>query len=352
MADADRRPSAAVKQRRKKQLPVKEDLLQNTTSYAFFQAIRLLRYFAGREGMHDDERFLNENLRIRPHLSLAFPGTDMTDMQEVRDEDEGILQYHITATFLEMYGSSSPLPTFYTEDLLGDANEDITVVQDFLNIINTPLYPLFIRSWSKYRLMIKVLDEREQAYLERLYCLCGLGLPELRKEIQHPYRLLRYIGLFTQWPRSALGLKTLLSDALGGVPVDVEPCKHRRVRIPDDQRLQLGVQGNMLGEEAVLGELVDDRLGKIAIHIGPMNAHDYHDNLPGTDRYDWIVQLIRLYLVEPLTCELRYSMIPEEARQVKLGGFTWAAVGYDTWLYSSAIPPEAAATFQVTEFTL
>jgi len=351
MADADRRSSAAVK-RKPKALPVKQDLIENTPGYSFFQAIRLLRFFAGREGMKDDERFLNENLRVRPQLSLGFPGTDMTNMREVRDDDEGVLQYHITATFLGLYGSSSPLPTFYTEDLLDDQNEDLDVVRDFVDIVNTPLYPLIIRAWSKYRLSIKVLDEREPDYLERLYCLCGLGLPELREGIQHPYRLLRYTGLFTQWPRSALGLKTLLSDALGGVPVDVEPCKRRRVRIPDDQRLQLGVQGNALGEDAVLGELVDDRLGKIAVHIGPMHAEDYHATLPNTDRYEWVIQLIRLYLVEPLTCELEFSMIPEDTRHAELGGFTWAALGLDTWLYSSEIPEQAKATFQVTEFTL
>lgn len=351
MADEDRRPPAAVK-RKQAALPVKQDLLEKTPAYSFFQAIRLLRYFAGREGMQDDERFLNENLRVRPQLSLAFPGTDMADMLEVRDDDEGILQYHITATFMGLYGSSSPLPTFYTEDLLDDLTEDLDVVRDFIDIVNIPLYPLIIRAWTKYRLLIKVLDEREPDYLERLYCLCGLGLPELREDIQHPYRLLRYTGLFSQWPRSALGLKTLLSDALGGVPVDVEPCKHRRVRIPDDQRLQLGMQGNSLGQDSVLGELVDDRLGKIAIHIGPMNADDYHDTLPGTDRYEWIIQLIRLYLVEPLTCQLEYSMIPEETRHAELGGFTWAQLGHDTWLYSSQVPREARATFQVTEFTL
>lgn len=349
MADADRRPPAAVTLK-EKQLSIKEDLLEHTPAYSFFQAVRLLRYFAGREGMQDDERFLAENMRVRPQLSLAFPGTDMADMQEVRDKHT--LQYHITATFLGLYGSSSPLPTFYTEELLDDDSDDVHVVRDFIDIINTPLYPLIIRTWTKYRLMIKVLDESEPQYLERLYCLCGLGLPQLRDEIQHPYRLLRYTGLFSQWPRSAMGLKTLLSDALGGVPVDVEPCKHRRVRIPEDQRLVLGEQNNSLGDESVLGELVDDRLGKIAVHIGPMHAEDYKITRPGTDRYEWIVQLIRLYLVEPLTCELELSMIPEEVCHTELGEFNWATLGFDTWLFSSPIPEQAKATFQVMEFTL
>lgn len=367
MADADRRPPAAVKQPAKKksaqpkkkelagkpareQFSIKKDLLENTPAYSFFQAIRLLRYYAGREGMRDDERFLSENLRVRPDMSLGFPGTDMTDMREERDEDS--LQYHITATFLGLYGASSPLPTFYTEELLDDANEDVDVVRDFIDIVNIPLYPLLIRAWTKYRAMIKVVDEQDKDYIERMFCLCGFGMPELRAKVKHPNQLLRYIGLFTQWPRSAMGLATMLSDALGKVPVDVEPCVHRRVCIPEDQRLQLGIVNNVLGEEAVLGEMVDDRLGKIKVRIGPMDATKYHDCLPGTDRYEWIVQLIQLYLVEPLECDIELVVQPEEVHCVQLGNMSWSALGLDTWSFSSESPGLAEAIFHPRENTL
>ena len=350
MADADRRQTPALSP--DSTLPsIKEDLLQKTPAYAFFQAVRLLRYFAGREGMQDELRFLNDTLRVRPALSLAFPGTDMTDMQELCTEDECI-RYRITATFLGLYGSSSPLPTFYTEELLDDASDDVSVVRDFIDIVNTPLYPLLIRAWTKYRLLIKLVEEHDQDYLERLFCLCGLGLPELRNRIMRPIRLLRYIGLFSQWPRSALGLQTLLSDSLGGVPVDVEPCTLQKVRIPDDQRFSLGQENNCLGEDAVVGELVEDRLGRITVRIGPMSAEDYHQCLPGSDRYEWIVQLIRLYLVQPLSCNLQLVMRPAEAQNAQLGGTTWSALGLDTWVFSTLQPERAEAPFQIEEFTL
>lgn len=350
MADTDRRPPAALANGASKQLSIKDDLLQNTPAFSFFQAIRLLRYFAGREGMHDDERFLNDNLRIRPDLSLGFPGTDITLLHETRDDTS--FKYHIEATFLGLYGASSPLPTFYTEELLDDESEDTSVVRDFVDIVNTPLYPLLIRAWTKYRMLIKVVDENDQDYLERLFCLCGVGLPELRENVQHPRKLLRYIGLFSQWPRSALGLETLLSDALGNVEVHVEPCVQRRVPIPEDQRIILGSENNQLGEDAVLGTLVDDRLGMIAVNIGPLPAEDYHACLPGTDRYEWIVQLIRMYLVEPLACRLVLVMAPDEVRHAALGSFTWGALGLDTWVYSSDVPGQAHASFHIQEFTL
>ena len=50
-------------------------------------------------------------------------------------------------------------------------------------------------------------EEKSPQDLERLYCLVGLGEKKLQQEALEPYRLIRYLGLFTQFPRSALGLK-------------------------------------------------------------------------------------------------------------------------------------------------
>ncbi len=357
MADARGRSLAPVSAN-----PLRQDLLDNPQRYGFFQAIRLLRLFACREGGCDDARFLNDNLRIRPDLSLAFPGTDMTDLSEERDDDQDEApRYHITATFLELYGSASPLPTFYTEELLDDASDDNTVVRDFVDIVNSPLYPLIIRAWSKYRLPIKVLDEEAEEYLERLFCLAGLGLPELRKKLPNPLKLLRYIGLFSQWPRSPMGLRTLLADAVGlensdpldgPVPVEVTPCVRRCVAIPMEQRCSLGVQNNELGEDAICGEKVQDRLGKITVHIGPLNEELYHACLPGSPIFHWISVLIRLYLLQPLDCDLELKVEPTEARTARLGTGKWSALGMDTWIFSSQQPEEASAWFPVKDYTL
>lgn len=357
MADARGRPPAPLNTDQ-----VKQDLLENPQSFGFFQAIRLLRLFAGQQGLHDDERFLTENLRVRPHLSLGFPGTDLVEMREERGEEEedSGLRYHITATFLGLYGSASPLPTFYTEELLDDANDDIDVARDFIDIVNSPLYPLIIRAWTKYRLPIKVVDEQAKEYIERLFCLAGLGLPELRATLSEPTKLLRYIGLFSQWPRSALGLKTLLGDTLGmeetespgPVPVQVTPCVLRQVKIPDDQRCTLGQANHQLGEDAVCGEQIADRLGKIAVHVGPLSDRLYHACLPGSPLFHWITVAVRLYMAQPLDCDLELKLAPEQARTARLGGGKWSALGLDTWIFSSEQPEKACAWFPIKEYTL
>ena len=122
-------------------------------------------------GTSAEETVFHDLLRIRPLLSLSFPGTDVYSVEEVERNDQ--VYYLLTVTFLGLYGASSPLPTHYTEDLLDEASDDRTVSRDFLDILSSPFYRLFYQCWSKNRWFIKLADEEAADYLERLYSLMG-----------------------------------------------------------------------------------------------------------------------------------------------------------------------------------
>ena len=319
-------------QDRREILNIKDSLLKNGRRFSFIQAVRLLRYSLSMiHGQRVDEESLIKTLRVRPELSLNFPETDITSISESGEDDSHFL---ITATFLGLYGVSSPLPTFYTEDLMEEASQDMTVTRDFLDIINAPFYPLFFRCWSKYRQAIKVVEEEDLAYLERLYCLLGLGAEKLRQGIPYVHRLLRYIGLFTQFPRSALGLKTLLSDALYESSVDIIQCVPRMAGIPKDQWCFLGLSGASLGVDSYLGQEMADRMGAFRIVIGPVGGDTFRSLLPDTKRFSLIAELVDLYLDQPLEWDLELILSGGEVRTVCLGGPRWAHLGWDTWVFS------------------
>jgi len=336
MADTTRRTTSSVK----------EELLANPARFSFFQAVVLLRYFFHKESAPPDEvTFLYDNLRVKPHLSLSFPGSDMTELSE--DLSGPLPVYHITATFMGLYGSSSPLPTFYTEDLIEEDSEDITVTRDFLDVVNSPFYPLLIRAVGKYRLFYQLLDAENPEIIERIFCLLGYGHKELKDRIPRVDRLPRYIGLFSQWPRSAMGLRTLISDALGGAPVRIEPNVPRMVRIPDDQRLVLGAQAATLGEDAHLGCEIKDLMGKITMTIGPLDDETYHACLAGQDNFLWVEELITLYLSEPVECRLEVELTRYEAQPARLGEGKWGALGHDAWVFSGSPPQSCRAFFEL-----
>lgn len=329
----DRKPSASVT----------GNLLDKTTGYSFFQAIRLLRLHSHTCTGKELEEFFRDHLRVRPQLSLGFPATDLTGIEQEEREDGDV--YRLETTFLGLYGASSPLPVFYTEELLAEASEDKSVTRDFLNIINNNPYVQFFRAWSRSRLMLKAVDEKDGAWLERLNSLLGYGHYKAFSHVPPECRRFRHIGLLTQYPRSAVGLETLLKDSLQHGDIHVEQCVLRKVKIPDDQRFCLGVDSNVLGERSWVGEELEDRNSKFAVHLHELDSGRFHQLLPGAVDGDKLDNLVRGYLVEPFKYDLVLEMMPGEANTAVLGGEQWSGLGCDTWVFSGNHLEYAKASF-------
>lgn len=326
---------------------LKMDLLKNGHAFSFYQVLRLLRLYLQNSERSEERHSIEEDwIRIRPELSLAFPASDVASIEESIRENGSL--YYVTATMLGLYGSSSPLPTFYTEDLMEEASEDMSVARDFIDLFNHRLYLLLFHCWMKYREFLKVVEENDSKDLEKLFCLLGMGEAELRKDLPETYPLIRYIGLFTQFPRSSLGLETLLKDALGGIPIKVIPCIQRTVKIPEDQRALLDLSGCSLGENSFIGEVMEDRMGKFRLQIGPLKSTEFHSLLPGNREYHWLSFLTQFYLKDPLEYDMELILKEKEAETTCLGGPIWSGLGWDTWIFSKKSIGEVRAILYST----
>lgn len=332
MAGPDRRPTLELKHR----------LLHEGPRFAFIQAMRLLRLLIRREsGAAVDRDELRRRIRVRPHLSLDFPETDLTAIDALPVEPPA---YRITATFLGLYGSASPLPTFYTEDLLAEQAEDQNVSRDFLDVINAPLYPLFFQCWGKYRLSASLAEEHQPELLERFYALLGLTDETVRAQFGNTYEMLRYAGLATHFPRSAEGLRALLADCLGEPGIAIDQCVPRRAEIPSDQRLRLGVSGNRLGEDTVIGAEVDDAAGMFRLRLGPLSGDRLQCLLPDQPCFQKIQRMIRYYLDQPLAWDVEVRVPSVLARPVRLGDGRSGRLGWNTWTFSGNRAPGSTLT--------
>ncbi|MHA7163043.1 type VI secretion system baseplate subunit TssG, partial [Burkholderia pseudomallei] len=183
-------------------------LLGEAKHFAYFQAIRLLRRIA-RERRGDAAGRPDAPLPIhtRPNLSLSFPDTDV---ERIDKADDG--GYRVVANFFGLYGVSSPLPTFYTEDLIDEAFRGRHAARGFLDVLHRALYPLLFDAWLKHRLALRIVEERDEHALRPLYALAGVDARIARDAGLHEHALLRYVGLLSQRPRSAAGLRALLAD--------------------------------------------------------------------------------------------------------------------------------------------
>ncbi|WP_298438909.1 type VI secretion system baseplate subunit TssG [Geobacter sp.] len=300
-------------------------LLEKGHEFSFFQAMRLLGILTRKDGAGAGESAGNGAVRVRPELSLAFPAADIARIER---KEAG---YLITARFLGLYGSASPLPTFYTEELLDEAAADAATTREFLDIINHRLYALFFACAAKYRLFFQVAEEENKEVVERLFCLAGLDGRKTRQRLPDPHALLRYVGLLSHNPRSALGLRTLLKDALGA-PVEVIQCVRRRLPIPPEQRAQPGISGCTLGVDAVIGSEKEDRMGMFRLRIGPLTREEFSAFLPGEAARKRLSELVRSYLPPSLAWDLELLLAPGEATAACLGAPVGSRLGWDTWL--------------------
>ena len=319
-----------------------DDLVAHGHRYSYHQVMRIAqRTFSPGGKEHIPGMPWQKRVHIRPDLTLAFPPSDV-----LRVERHGT-ELLITTTFLALHGSSSPLPTFYTEELMEEAANDSSVSRDFVDIFHQRIYTLFFECAGKYSLFNRIGEEKQVVDLERLYCLIGMGEKELRDSVPEAWSMLRYTGLFSQFPRSALGLQTLLRDALEINCLMVEQCVPRRVAIPTDQRMRLGLFGISLGVNTVLGREVHDRAGKIRIRIGPLKKELFNRFLPGARFYYKLARLIGLYITDPLESDLKLILSAGEARPIRLGDPNGARLGLGTWCFSGETTGEVNTAFSI-----
>lgn len=317
---------------------LESDVLENGSAYSFRQLVRLLR---GRLRPHGEPGGGRTGaLRIRPELSLQLPRFEVAAVQR-REE-----RYEVVTTFLGLYGVSSPLPAFYTEELIEAAQEDRTTAQTLLDIIHQHLFELYIAGKDKHHALDAVVERGDRRFRDSLRSLVGLRDEEVRRTLPDPDRMLRYVALLGPQQRSAAGLRTLLKDALGEVGVDIEECVERRVRIPAASRVLIGQQSHALGQNTVIGFHVRDRLGRFRIRIGPLDEEQFHSLVNRHNHWQWLVRLIRFYLNTPLQCELELMLEEGAGGTTVLGEPSLGQLGTTTWLFSGR-PDGLRATLQL-----
>ena len=315
---------------------LEQSLLKEGPAYSFFQAIRLIRLILRRReegGLKDAASLEGRFLRIRPELTLGFPSADIAGIETIPLAD-GEQRYVVNTTFLGLYGTSSPLPSFYTEDLLVEAGDDKSVTRDFIDIVNSTIYPLFVRSLLKYNFFLQICEEKDREYLKRIYCLMGMGDSSDQTPADEEARrsLLRYAGLMSQHPRSALGLNTMLSDALQGIAVNIRQCIPQMVPVPADQRNSLGITNATLGEDMYMGSEIADCMGKFRIIIGPVPPEQFSACLPGGTVLNRAVFLVDQYLTSPLGYDFEVLFERAGIPVISLGEQSGALLGVNSWL--------------------
>lgn len=317
--------------------------------FSFFQSLRLLglAYQEERESREPLFDVFRRHVRVRPLLSLAFPPVDINSIERLpvlQDSppvplkgDMGTLPlWKLTVTFLGLYGASTPLPTYYTEDLLADQSQGMSVNRDLVDVINQPFYELLWLSWRRYRVPLRIVEEGDTACFRRLWALGGRDPELLKKRQAHEEGFtLRRLALYAQHPRSEQALTALLRDVFNIENIRIRPFAMRKIPLPPDQRCRMGFANASLGEDCVLGEQIEDCKSCFDLDIGPIDTDTYRSFLPGREMHRKLRAYIDDFLDQPLDFMLNLVLAEDENRSARLQAGHWGSLGEDMWLQAA-----------------
>lgn len=318
-------------------------------AFSFFQAVQLLQRYVGGARVGGQSRASEESLRFRPDVSLTFPSADLLAVELLKPTESAPQRYSLTTSFLGLYSSDSPLPTFYTEELFWKEN-DQKAVRDFVDIFHHRALSLFYRAWEKYRYSIQFRHGGADEFSRRIYSFVGLGTDSLISSTGLPsVRLLRYAGLVTRKPHSAFALSGMLKDYFGLPGFKVTQCVERRVRIDPSQQNRLGRKNSALGRDLSLGATARDLTGKFRVTAGPLHLRDFLRFLPVSEDYAAMINLIRFYATDRLDFDIEVKLRADETPPLRLSSASPLRLGWTSCLPKPLRDPSVLHRQPVTQ---
>lgn len=291
----------------------------------FFQMVHLIGVLhsdLSRMGPGEDPS--SEPIRFRSTRSLSFGPSDVSQINYNAAEN----RFDIRVNFMGLYGPASPMPPYVTERII-ERDETPSSLEDLLDLFNHRLITLLFQIWQKSRHHIRYqshgLDETSKCIL----ALCGFPIED-RTQIGSVDRsaLLPHVGLISLYSSSAAAVSSVLTRFFQ-VRCEIVEYVSRKVQLGVGARMALGIQNTRLGEDVVIGETVQDDLGKFMVRLGPAEFDHLRPFLPGGERHPEIGELLSMVVSDPLDWDIEFNIEPETIEPAVVGT---TRLGVSTWL--------------------
>lgn len=318
-----------------------EKISNKPSDFSFFQAIYLLEKHyknlpeTNYKGVGENRDVTDEFIQFSVSPSLSFPKSDIDFISDfVRDERA---YSQVEVNFLGLHGSSSPLPSSYTEKLAGRDKDD-NPVKDFFDFFHHRYLSLFYRVWKKYRYHIQYESGAKDAFSGRLLHLTGLSrvIQESSDVDLDRAKLLSYVNQLSTRTRSPKLVSGIVSHYFSLPNVSIEEWVYRRITIAYSQRNRLNKSNCVLGQDLHLGKSMADLTGKFNLCIDKIDFDTYSQFLLGGKLYNTLVGLMKFILCDPMAWDLKLSVDNDRLPQNQLGNGKGNSLGQTLWLGSPA----------------
>ena len=272
-----------------------------------------------------------EPFRLGQSPSLIFAPREIADATRTT---EG--KFRIRLLGLGLWGANGPLPTHYTEIALNrrDSNHDTTLV-DFVDIFHHRYLTQFYSAWQSAQSAGGGLDRLEaETFSFFTASLSGQNLEEIVTSPLPSHARLAAAAHLVREARNPDGITSTLSHYFG-VPFKLEEYILHWIPVATEERTRLGIPGyaSMLGEGALIGEMVPDRQHKFCLTIGPLELQDYLHFLPNGKGLSILIEWLRAFIGYEYVWEIQLQLKPHSAPPAQLGSDQ--RLGWTTWLGQS-----------------
>ncbi len=271
--------------------------------FDFFQAVTLIEeYFAPEEMRTEGEK--RTNVRFSANPDIGFPSSDIAS---VKEHDGWGVEFLLS--FMGLLGISSPLPHYFT-DYGAKHSEESSPLTDFINIFDHRIYSLFYHAYMKYRSVPTWSRHEDSDLHKRIAAFTGLNSDDPVTN-----QLLSCAGLFAGVSRNADSLAEILSECLGA-DIRIEQWVPRWAAVENCTRLGLNL---VIGDDALLGERVFDRTGKIRIVISLEKGDDFESFLISSQKRESINSIVAIFSPQPLDFDIEIRFRASMLIPVQLG---------------------------------
>ena len=298
----------------------------------------LLRYLSAHRqdqpSIGHAQRPSQESFRLGQQASLAFAPREIASVSQ-RDE-----QWLIKLFSLGTLGTNGVLPLHFTELVRerSEAKMDNTLA-NFLDMFHHRWMTHMYRAWAQAQ-SAAGLDRADAETFSRYVARIGGDEPkEVKESALSPHARWASVAHRIRSARNPDGLVNTLRRYFGVEIALQEYCfAWMPIEVQDQCKLASVGMSSMLGQGAMLGEMVPDRQTRFKLIIGPLSLYSYLRLTPqghesGSD-LEALVELVRAFIGFEYVWEVELLVRTEAVTPIQLG--SEAQLGWSTWMGKSA----------------
>jgi type VI secretion system protein ImpH len=313
--------------------------------FDFFQTVRLLeRIRPSASPVGTFAPAAKEVARFNANPEIGFPASRIQNIDWTESTQPAVI-----VNFMGLMGPMGVLPLYYSQLVIERKRAKDHAIRSFLDLFNHRMISLFYAAWEKYRFTVAYERQERDRFSHHLLDLIGLGTPGLQdRQAVRDDSLIYYCGLLSLHPRSAAGLRQILSDYFD-VRIEVEQFVGGWYKLDRETQClfdKANTYSEQLGVGVIIGDEIWDQQSAVRLRLGPMPLARYLDFLPNGSAYSPLKALTRFYSGGEIDFEVQLVLQREQVPSCELGLETEAApqLSWTTWAITRPAATDADDT--------